>query len=192
MDNQKLSEAVKKIKSFFTELPLDSTVEMKEMTLEDGTKIKVSGEFVEGSLITIVQVDGNEIPAPDGELVLEDGTVITIKDGVIASILPAEKEEVKEEEVGMQEQFDALTVSYSELKSKYDELLKATTDNKFSVEKFRKDLKDLQEIQKQTFAVVEQLAGLPSEAPIEEKASVNKTKIDKFAALGETLKNLKK
>lgn len=191
MDNEKLLQAVTKIKSFFTDLPIDTEVEMKEMTLSDGTKIKVSGEFVEGSLITVVNVDGSETPAPDGELVLEDLTVITVKDGMIASIVPVEVEEPKED-LELAEKFDALNVSYAELKSKYDELLKATTENKFSVEKFSKELKALQEIQRETFSVVEQLAGLPSGEPVEVKASTIKTKHDKFAQLGATLLNLKK
>lgn len=192
MDNEKLLQAVTKIKSFFTDLPIDTAVEMKEMTLSDGTKIKVSGEFVEGSLITIVNVDGSEMPAPDGELVLEDSTVITVKDGAIASIVPAVAMDGTNDDLEMSAKFDALNVSYDELKSKYDELLKATTESKFAVEKFSKELKALQEIQRETFSVVEQLAGLPSGDPVEVKASTTKTKHDKFAQLGATLLNLKK
>ena len=191
MDNEKLLQAVTKIKSFFTDLPIDTAVEMKEMTLSDGTKIKVSGELAEKALITIVNVDGSEMQAPDGELVLEDLTVVTVKDGMVASIVPVSVDEPKDD-LEMSAKFDALNVSYSELKSKYDELLKATTETKFSVEKFSKELKALQEIQRETFSVVEQLAGMPSGEPVEVKASTTKTKHDKFAQLGATLLNLKK
>jgi len=193
MDDKKLKDAVSRIKSFFTDLTIDeqSPVEFKEMELQDGTKVKVSGEFVEGALITVVNVDGSEMPAPDGEHVMKDGAVVTVKDGAIVSIVPPVQEAPAVEE-DMNEKFDALTVSYAELKSKYDDLLKSTTESKFEQEKFSKDLKSLQEIQKETFSIVEQLAGLPSHEAVEEKPSRTQTKFDKFAQIGKTLQEIKK
>jgi len=53
-------------------------VEVQELTLENGTKVHVKGEEV-----FVVDEDGNEMPAPDGEHTLEDGETITTEDGKI-------------------------------------------------------------------------------------------------------------
>jgi len=67
--------------------------EVKELTLADGTKVKVK----EGQ-VTVVGADGTETPAPDGEHTLADGTKITTKGGVIAEeAAPAAGEEAPAE-----------------------------------------------------------------------------------------------
>jgi len=65
-------------------------------TLKDGTAVEISALEVGGT----VTVDGN--PAPDGQHELEDGTVIEVLDGVIASVTePESKEEDVEVEIEM-------------------------------------------------------------------------------------------
>lgn len=51
-------------------------VEMKEVTLKDGTKVVIEGEAV-----SVVGADGTKTAAPDGEHELADGTKVTTKDG---------------------------------------------------------------------------------------------------------------
>lgn len=67
--------------------------EVKELTLADGTKVKVK----EGQ-VTVVGADGTETPAPDGEHTLADGTKIKTMGGVIAEEAPAAGEEAPAEE----------------------------------------------------------------------------------------------
>ena len=57
-----------------------------EAVLEDGTKIKVEGDVLkEGAKVVVVQ-ENAEVPAPDGEHTLDDGTKITTRDGVITVV----------------------------------------------------------------------------------------------------------
>lgn len=55
-------------------------VEVVEHTLADGTKIHVKGQEV-----TVVDEDGNETPAPDGQHELEDGTTVETMGGMIVT-----------------------------------------------------------------------------------------------------------
>lgn len=63
-----------------------ATVEVKEVTLKDGTKVSVEGESV-----FVVGADGAKTPAPDGEHELADGTKLTTKDGKAVTAPAAEE-----------------------------------------------------------------------------------------------------
>ena len=57
-----------------------------EAQLMDGTAIKYEGDALAvGSAVTLITKDG-ELPAPDGDLTLADGTALMIKDGKIVEI----------------------------------------------------------------------------------------------------------
>jgi hypothetical protein len=76
--------------NFEVEVKDDVIESVKEIfldaVLEDGTKIKVEGDVLKvGAKVVVVQ-ENAEIPAPDGEHSLNDGTKITTKDGVIAVV----------------------------------------------------------------------------------------------------------
>lgn len=69
-------------------------VKMGEMKLQDGTMIKYTGDsLAEGSEIILVTADG-EVPAPEGDLILEDGSTLTVsvQDGksIATALKPAE------------------------------------------------------------------------------------------------------
>lgn len=66
--------------------------------LEDGTEIKVDGELAEGNEVVVVTEDA-EVPAPDGEHILEDGTKVETEGGVIVDVEKPEGEESMEGEV---------------------------------------------------------------------------------------------
>lgn len=77
--------------------------EFLSVVLVDGTKLMVEGEtLVEGAKVNVI-TDEAEVPAPDGEYELEDGTKVIIKDGLIETITPietpAEEEEKPAEEM---------------------------------------------------------------------------------------------
>lgn len=75
-----------------------------EAKLKDGTIVKVEGEgLAEGAAVKVVTEDMPDgIPAPDGVHMLEDGTEVETKDGLIVSVKEAIKE-AKEEEAGKEE-----------------------------------------------------------------------------------------
>lgn len=64
-------------------------VEMKEVTLKDGTKV-----VIEGDAVSVVAADGTKTAAPDGEHELADGTKVTTKDGkLVPAVMEAPKME---------------------------------------------------------------------------------------------------
>lgn len=87
--NKLLTKEQKELfKSEFGEIPTlpvvpTTPVAMTEAKLKDGTVIKYdTPTLVEGtSIVMVVGQDGTELPAPVGDLELEDGTVITIAEG---------------------------------------------------------------------------------------------------------------
>jgi hypothetical protein len=80
----KLQEALK-IKLAADPAPGDPAPEGKTLNAKDGSVYKTIGEPAEGMEIMMVGTDG-EVPAPDGAIELEDGSVINVKDGKIESI----------------------------------------------------------------------------------------------------------
>jgi hypothetical protein len=103
MSNSK--SAIQEIKSLMVQfgfLKNEETEIVKEIFVDaklvDGTEIKVSGDgLVEGAKVMVVTAEG-EIVAPDGVHELEDGTKVETKEGVIAKIEEAVKEEPEMEE----------------------------------------------------------------------------------------------
>lgn len=68
-------------------------VKFGEGVLKDGTKIKYEGETLTvGSSVMVVAQDGTELPAPDGEHELQDGTKIKVVQGKVAEIVPVTPE----------------------------------------------------------------------------------------------------
>jgi len=77
--------------------------------LVDGTKVRVDGELVTDSAVFVIDAEGNETPAPDGEHLLSDGkTMVVTTDGKIVEVKEVEveveevEEELVKEEVKMQ------------------------------------------------------------------------------------------
>ena len=72
-----------------------------DAVLADGTPLQIEPALEVGAAVVVVLED-EVVPAPDGDHVLEDNTVITVEGGLITNIMPAEEEvseEVVEEEV---------------------------------------------------------------------------------------------
>jgi len=69
--------------------------------LKDGTDIFIDGDLSEGTKIYVVTSDGN-LPLPDGEYELEDGTKITVAEGIITDVSENDGEE--EESVSAEEE----------------------------------------------------------------------------------------
>jgi hypothetical protein len=109
------------------EEPVTMSIEGK---LEDGTIVASTADaFVEGAPIFIVDAEGATTPAPDGEHTLEDGTVITVADGMITTVVAVEVEEAEmsaediEKNLNeMAEKLSAITSENETLKAKITEL----------------------------------------------------------------------
>ena len=114
------------IKEGFAELKnlfLSSTkVELAQAKLADGeTVVEFEGDIIaEGTALFIVTEEGSA-PAPDGDHEMEDGTVVTVTDGIVTAI----KEKEAEAEAGadeMKELQEALTALGTELKAELSKL----------------------------------------------------------------------
>ena len=95
------------------------SVELAEVTLVDGTVVKVEGELAEGKMLVVVTEEG-EIPAPEGIHETSDGKLITVDaEGMITAVEDKPVEEVEqemeaEEPISEQPESNPNEVSFSE------------------------------------------------------------------------------
>jgi hypothetical protein len=169
-----------KINAFFNSENLDLEVKetapeeaverkFEDVTLVDGTVLTVEPALEVGAAV-IITVDGEMMPAPDGDHVLADNSIISVEGGLITNIAPAEEveEEVVEEldseatatvekereakkvieSIVTEKQFSDLTKEVEELKKSNDFLKK---DNEAIQAKYTEDFKELGELFKELF-----------------------------------------
>ncbi len=74
-------------------------VKMAEATLDSGQVISTDAEnWAVGVPVFVINEEGEQIPLPDGEYKLEDGTVFTVAEGMVAEWeMPAEAPAAEEE-----------------------------------------------------------------------------------------------
>jgi hypothetical protein len=124
----------------------------------DGKELKWEGEMGEGVAVMVVTADG-EIPAPDGEHTLEDGTVLMVSGGAITKVSTAPAPEVMNAE--------QVTAAINEALSKQAEVF-----NK-QIAELKKSAKEAQESGAKKFEAIvgalELIAELESpKAPVQE------------------------
>lgn len=91
-----------KIKSYLmsSESPVEPTPQAFAMyDLEGGGQVSINGEIAVGADVMVIDGDGNEVPAPDGEHVLVGVAKIKTEGGKIVEIMPIEEEPTIEVEV---------------------------------------------------------------------------------------------
>lgn len=93
--------AILEIKKLMKQFGFFNEEKFLDVKLVDGTQLKVDGESLEiGAKVMVITEEG-EIPAPNGEYELEDGSKIEIAEGVISEVKGIEEpvtEEVPAEE----------------------------------------------------------------------------------------------
>ena len=100
--------------------PEAAPVKMMEAKLKDGTMVEVT-EMAVGGIVTIAGA-----PAPVGEHMLEDGTMIVLGDnGVIMEIKPAESEAKVEVEVEASKVEDEMSAKFAAFESATNEKFQA-------------------------------------------------------------------
>jgi hypothetical protein len=92
------SEALSKIKTL-----LFGEQKFEQAKLEDGTIVMWEGELTTGAALFVVDEQGVQMPAPDGEHKLEDGTIVSTAGGLVVTVTPAEAEEEAEIEVEVED-----------------------------------------------------------------------------------------
>ena len=156
-------------------------VKMESAVLTDGTVIKWDGTLAIGTAILVETAEG-DISAPDSTHELEGGMLVTTVDGIVTEIVePAESEveiEIEAKEFATVEKFDEVVAS---LEGKIS----------FLTEQFAKVVSALEkqgEAFSKTVDLVEKVANLPSEAPM----NVDQTKVSKKDQQFENIKRFAK
>ena len=91
-----------KIKSYLmsSETPVEPTPQAFAMyDLEGGGQVSINGEIAVGVDVMVIDGDGNEVPAPNGEHVLVGVAKIKTDGGKIVEIMPIEEEPSIEVEI---------------------------------------------------------------------------------------------
>lgn len=89
-----------KIKSYLMSSETPTTPQAFAMyDLEGGGQVSINGEIAVGADVMVIDGDGNEVPAPDGEHVLVGVAKIKTEGGKIVEIMPLEEEPEVEIEV---------------------------------------------------------------------------------------------
>ncbi|WP_395652643.1 hypothetical protein [Brevundimonas sp.] len=166
-----LNEAIEKLSGLVSKFNAEPTTEQTfiDAKLMDGTIIRYESLEV-GMPLLVIDEAGNELPAPDGEHELEDGTKVTVEDGIITEVATKEEEAPEEEEAPIEqpmaavesvskEDFETLKNEVADLKSKFEEF--STTNETLSADNIA-----MKEIVKETFSIVEKLANVPAENPV--------------------------
>ena len=143
-------------------------MEASEYTAADGTIMKIESLEV-GQAVTMVTPEG-EMPAAEGSLTLEDGTILTIDaEGKISAITPPVAEVETETETPAAGQMDMAKIraEFSALVAEKDERIKAIESaNNAMIEQNKKVLAQFSELLK----VVEEI-GAQTPAPISKQTN---------------------
>jgi len=144
-------------------------VKMESAVLTDGTVIKWDGTLAVGTMIMVETAEG-DIPAPDATHEVEGGLLVTTVGAIVTELVEPADEEV-EAEKDMVKEF--ATVEH------FNEVV-ASLENKISIltaafESVVAKLEKQGEAFSKTVDLVERVANLPSEAPI----NVDQTKLSK-------------
>jgi hypothetical protein len=118
------SEALSKIKNL-----LFGEQKFEQAKLEDGTIVMWEGELATGTALFVVAEDGTQMPAPDAEHKLEDGTIVSTVGGLVVTVTPAESEvevEVEDKKEEMASELEMLVEKLAEklaaLEAKLEEM----------------------------------------------------------------------
>jgi hypothetical protein len=205
MDGKDIKEALKQIPELIKTLKAKFSDEKPkekftmEWKLKDGSMIQTEdpqngddGKIDIGDTVMVIGADGKATVPPDGKMELEDGTEITVAGGIIIEAKPASQATVEDAPVEMSAVFkDALDKAVAPLTKRLDELEKKNAEALKTITAQEQKLKAAHEIQKETFALVEQLAALPVEKPAVEKNKIEFKKEERLQVIAENLSKLK-
>lgn len=135
-------------------LKLNAEHQFKEAKLKDGTIVQYEGELNVGTALNVIDAGGQISPAPDGTHELEDGTLVTTAEGVVADIkVPEQTVEVEVETANVEPvKMEDVTKAIQDALAEYS--------NKQVVE-LQAQVKEQDSLIKDMFAVIEKIAEQP-------------------------------
>lgn len=148
-----------------------------EAKTKDGTIIKWEGDapYAVGTVLMVIDPANPEgfLPAPDGEVVLEDGTVLTIEGGAIKEIKPAAP---AAPEVPAVPAMPDMSKQFAEVEQKFADLKKEKEDSEKAL---RDEIAKLTGSVKQMFSLLGEAMETPTANPIEDPKNVDFSKMTK-------------
>lgn len=158
--------------NFTEETSEETTEETKEkfedVVLEDGTVAQIEPDVSIGAAV-VVEVEGELLPAPDGDHKLSDGRSISTEAGVIVAVEEAEEEPVIEEEAEEEEEMSTPLTEAQEREAKKI-IESVVTERVFSMEatlsEENKDLKKEIKTLRDSFAKLLELTEKLIEEPV--------------------------
>lgn len=156
--------------------------------LKDGTQVTAVPGFTQGSALYVVTPDGN-IPAPDGNLELDNGTQLEVMNGVIMNVTEpaadatqANTNEDQSKENMSEEKFTALEAKFTELSAKVTELIDSVkgVSEKFSasektVTELGSKISGVEDRNKQVFELLQKLETEPASEGVQKEQEKSKS-----------------
>lgn len=134
-------------------------IQFAKAELEDGTIVKTEDESIMVGSAIMVETPEGDIPAPDGEHKLSDGTIIKTSGGLVTEIM--EPEEVVEPE--MPEDMKKKEISMSDLVKKIEDI---ETKLGLFEEKLSSELEKFKEASFKMAKELDELSNKPAVEPI--------------------------
>ena len=162
----------------------ETKVEAAKATLVDGTEVEVTPAVEVGATVTVTGPDGNQLPAPDGDHELQDGTVIKVAGGVITEVMAIEADK-------KQEPAQSAPVDMAQLMAAVDERIAAAV--KQVTEKFSADQAVTKKVMGEVLTVVQEMAEVPAAEPAKPRNNPfakDEPSLDWALKLSETIKTL--
>ena len=166
-----------------SEETVESTTEkFEDVVLADGTVAQIEPEVVVGAAV-VVEVEGELLPAPDGEHELSDGRKIVTEAGVIVEVVEVEEEEAPEVEAEEEEEAEMsapLTESQEREAKKIIESIvtervfgmEATLSEEFT--ELKNDIANLKESFAKLLGLTEKLLVEPTKEAVKKRSSAFK------------------
>jgi ATP-dependent protease ClpP protease subunit len=130
-----------KIDTILNSMKKPEAVNLIEGTTKEGQAVVVEAEEGEdwlGKTIYIVDADGNQSPATDGEHTFEDGTKVTVAEGKIESVEKAPEEDEAME--ALKAELETANAKNNELQNSLDEAKKVNEEAKESLQNLKKEV----------------------------------------------------
>ena len=166
-----------------SEETVESTTEkFEDVVLADGTVAQIEPEVVVGAAV-VVEVEGELLPAPDGEHELSDGRKIVTEAGVVVEVVEVEEEEAPEVEAEEEEEAEMsapLTESQEREAKKIIESIvtervfgmEATLSEEFT--ELKNDIANLKESFAKLLGLTEKLLVEPTKEAVKKRSSAFK------------------
>lgn len=170
----KVKENLAEIKKliFEDETPEEKTVEMADVKTVSGETIRLTPAAEVGATAEVIAEDGELSPVADGDIELEDGSILTIEGGIVANMVMPEIEASKETPEDKPSEFNAEKFAEDLTKSITDSLtesIMATVDERLKEFVKAEVVTELDEkftnTTKKTIELVETIAAEPVAEP---------------------------